>query len=449
MDLISLGKTCWSTAEVNCFTDDYGDIIAHVPLKGQAFHVSEYGRDQLSLLTSSKGLKINKGNIKIVQELCKKGLISLKRKNTNEIFIEDISEFQPIEGVLILTESCNLGCSYCYASAGAKKTPPADINMLKSAVDFVLNNAMRTESRFASFRYLGGGEPTVEWALLRKITNYINSESKKKSVRSHIRLITNGTLLSKERVDWIADNIHFVTLSFEVLPELQAQRSYAGGKESHTVLMKTVEALSDRGVQFHVRTTVTAMASSKLEEMVTYLSEKTNTKSVRFEPMSNIGRAIESKSGKPAEEAFITSFKAAHKLGKSLGIDVTSKIFQNIERRNARFCDIEFTVGPNGSVAGCHRYSRPDIQGYDLFEIGKYDGKNFNFDLDKINELRNVNIYSFEDCIKCTAKYNCASGCLSSRVTSGEIQKSGPLCKLTRELLNYSIQEKVRSSYDE
>ncbi|WP_338317610.1 radical SAM protein, partial [Bradyrhizobium ottawaense] len=173
---------------------------------------------------------------------------------------------------------------------------------MRAAVDLVSKNAAETESRLARFRYIGGGEPTAEWRFLESTTRYIRERCGSDSVRHFIRLITNGTLLTEERVAWLASNIQFVTLSFDILPELQEARPYANGKPTHSKLLEVVRNLCAAGIRFHLRTTISAAGAGRLEEMVQYVHQNTGAKSIRFEPLSAIGRSVSTGLERPLED---------------------------------------------------------------------------------------------------------------------------------------------------
>ncbi|MGW2152096.1 radical SAM protein [Nonomuraea sp. NPDC001699] len=432
------------STEVSIFDGADGEAIVHLPLKGRAFRVDERVRRNVEELAAGLRAPDEIGD-DVREVLHRMGILGGER--TPEPRTPPLQEFTPLEATLILTESCNLGCTYCYASALPKKSPPMSEEIARAAVDLVLQNASKTEQNLALFRYIGGGEPTVEWNLLKAITEYIGTTSRELGVRYQIRLITNGTLLTPDRVAWIKENIQFVTLSFDILPELQAQRAYANGRSTHGKLLDVVRELADNGVAFHLRTTVSARGASRLAEMVAFVHEHTAAKSIRFEPMAEIGRSLEQGMAKPLQQEFVDSFKEAYELGRELGIEITCKMFQNTLRRSSRFCNAEFSVTPEGIVSGCHRYSREEHDGYDLFRIGRYDGQRFQFDIDRVNALRSIDVHSFAECTSCMARWNCAGGCLSARVgRNGEISQKGPLCDLTRDLLVFSIEQQVEDA---
>ena len=463
------------TTEFNYFQGEDGAYVVHLPTMGYAFKVSADSADVLAALKEQRVLTPQALEKPVVGQL--RGLEAFGKVQRRRPTTQAISSFKPTEATLLFTETCNLGCSYCYASSMPSKSAPMPWEVARASVDLALKNGLEAKRPGASLRYIGGGEPTIEWDLLQRTTAYARSESERLNVPLFIRLITNGTLLSDQRVEWLSKNIDFVTLSFDILPDLQnTNRPFAGGRESQGRMLKIVRRLSDAGIKFHLRTTISSEGAGRLPEMVEYAHEHTGATSIRFEPMSEIGRVTEhrvtldeqlfkriesvasqsAKSSprieaqktsndftKPSERQFIESFKEAYLLGRELGIDVTCKMFANYLRRSSRFCDIEFSVAPTGVVSGCHRYSRPDHDGMELFGIGRYDDGEFVFDIDKINSLRFIDNDHFEDCKTCDARWNCASGCLSARLSTQGISKQGPLCHLTRELLKFGVEQHI------
>ncbi|NKI73150.1 radical SAM protein [Dickeya sp. CFBP 2040] len=423
------------------FEGDDGLIYSHLPLRGIAFKSRKTSLPVLEKLANHQELSIEDQRHPIIKKLSDWNVIG---EHVKELpVIDDLEEFKPFEATLLLTETCNLACSYCYARATGEKSEAMSKAIAKKAVDTAIENAKSISSRTAEFRYLGGGEPTTEWELIVWINNYIKYKADEAGVNTYIRLITNGVLINDEKAKWLKNNVDFVTLSFDVLPDLQLNRSFPNGKSSQKAVLRTSDLLTKYGVPYHFRTTLSSESTGRLVEMVEYIIANTSAKEVRMEPMAEIGRATDSELSKPKQQEFIDQFKKAYFLGKENGINVTNKLIRNVDRRGGRFCNVEFAVTPKGEVAGCHRYSRSENEGYDLFHVGRFSNDNFKFDINKINALRQINNTSFSDCSQCFARWSCASGCLSARYDKNGIAEHGPICHITRELLKFGVQQSL------
>lgn len=429
--------------EMYYFSDDEGFLYLHFPVRGYALRTSYENESLVKKLAGGCILTEQEYNSPLVSELRRKKLTGYKP--ISQPFTQDLQEFRPIEATLLLTESCNLACNYCYAKATTNKFPPMSRDVIKGAIDKVIENAKKHKYRTAEFRFLGGGEPTLEWDLIVWSTHYIRYKADEAGINFWIRLITNGVLINDEKARWIARNINYVTLSCDILPELQINRSFPNGKNSHKAVIRAAQFLCKYGVSCHFRTTISYKASDQLNDMVRYTHKYTGVKTIRFEPLAEIGRASDNEMNKPEQQKFVDAFISAYKLGQEYGILVTCKMMTNIQRRSTRFCNVEFAITSEGEVVGCHRYSRKNYSGFNFYHIGAWNGQSFNFDLEKINNLRQIDTRVFPQCQNCFARWSCASGCLSARMRDGKINQTGPLCHLTRELLKFSIKEALNT----
>jgi len=102
------------------------------------------------------------------------------------------------EVMLILTEGCNLACSYCFEHY--KTSKKMNFKTAKKIIDAEMAmNDGTDECRFTMF----GGEPFLEIDMIKRIYNYIESrilDWKKKVV---IFVNTNGTLTDEETKQWL------------------------------------------------------------------------------------------------------------------------------------------------------------------------------------------------------------------------------------------------------
>ena len=55
-------------------------------------------------------------------------------------------DFKPTTAVLLMTNRCNLRCTYCYADAGERDAADLTIDLAKTAIDHVYQNAVEHNS---------------------------------------------------------------------------------------------------------------------------------------------------------------------------------------------------------------------------------------------------------------------------------------------------------------
>jgi uncharacterized protein len=196
MTTLESGLRATFNTEVSIFGSEHGDFIVHLPLMGRAFKVDDRARQIIESLKAGREVENSATARTVINRLEELGLLGESRHAAPTVSL--IDSFTPTEATLLFTESCNLSCSYCYASSQASKTRSMDAQIMRAAVDLVCENAAETEARHAWFRYIGGGEPTLEWPFLEQTTDYVHKQCASKNVQSYIRLITNGTLLTPD-----------------------------------------------------------------------------------------------------------------------------------------------------------------------------------------------------------------------------------------------------------
>ena len=419
--------------------------IVFFPLRGIAFPAQQEAIDTIQKITKGSLNEIENSEDPTVAALGRNNLLT-SGEDEEGLPSVSASTYAPTEATLLLTDQCNLGCSYCYSSA-QKDGETMTWNMARAAIELVAANARASENRSFSIRYLGGGEPTVAWRLLEQCSHHALKLSHDYNLNKFVRLITNGTLLTRKRCQQIKKYVDFVTLSFDVLPDFQINRPFANGKSTQSRVIESMRYLTEYEVPFHARATITRDSAKRLVEMVEYLRDNTACSAVRFEPVSEVGRYLESNEEKPSQQTFVEQFLAARKIGKASNIEVTCKQFTNLDRTGGRFCEAEFSISPSGLVSACHRYSRDEHSGIDFYRYGQFDGDEFIFDQEKIRTIRGINVHAFRECDNCPARFNCAGGCTSARTHDGTISDSGPLCDLTRALLRASLEEKLGKQF--
>lgn len=111
--------------------------------------------------------------------------------------VEDLLESNLKMLVLQITQGCNLRCNYCVYGGNYKQRLHSNLQMSEEmafkAIDFFLEHSKNTPSLIVGFY---GGEPLLEYDLIKKCTKYIKNMAKGKDVR--FSMTTNGTLFNED-----------------------------------------------------------------------------------------------------------------------------------------------------------------------------------------------------------------------------------------------------------
>jgi len=112
---------------------------------------------------------------------------------------------------IILTDQCNFGCTYCYQKKGRQRLDPV---LMARAIRFF-------EPYFARELFIDfyGGEPLLAFAEIKQAVEQVKGLSKKRRIKSHFSLTTNGSLLDDDTLDFLEDHRFSILLSFDGLAQ--------------------------------------------------------------------------------------------------------------------------------------------------------------------------------------------------------------------------------------
>ena len=159
---------------------------------------------------------------------------------------------------VVLTSRCNLTCGYCYQNDKNART--MDWETLRASLDWVLSS-QQPEVELVFY----GGEPLLEMPLIRRSIDYIEERrGREKGVK--YGMVTNGTLLRRDTLDFVARNRISTQLSFDGIPAAQNVR----GQNTFTVLDKLLDELPTKYPEFLRELTV---AVTVMPSTVRYLSD--------------------------------------------------------------------------------------------------------------------------------------------------------------------------------
>ncbi len=365
-----------------------------------------------------------------------------------------ITEFKgnpkPISVTLFLTTACNLRCTYCYASAGDTPTKNMPLEVAKSGIDFVANNAAKLKSPYFEVLYHGGGEPTVNWRTLTESFDYAKQKAKELNLEVRAASASNG-VLKDSQIDWIIENLHSVNISYDGLPSAHDKhRLTVLGQGSSHLVMHTIKRFDEANFPYGLRVTVTRDQIANLADSVEFICSNFEVEQIQVEPSYQLGRWTTAPTAETEE--FIAAYREGQSRANAHGREITYSAAR-LGLLTNHFCGItqdSFALSPDGNVSSCYEVFSEDNPLSNFFFYGtpqKEKGK-YRFNLPVLNNLRDLGVQHREFCQGCYAKWTCAGDCYHKALTvsdDGEFQGSDR-CHITRELTKDQILEKIAAS---
>jgi uncharacterized protein len=161
-----------------------------------------------------------------------------------DVPLDGISTPAPHSLSLNVSSSCNLGCSYCYASRGqfdGAQSAPMSWGTAKNAIDRLL--ATPDSGAPLTLGFLGG-EPFVNRPLIHRAVSYAAASAKAQRRSLGFSVTTNGTLLKQEDIALLQSHRFAVTISIDGGEATHnAQRPGAKGRASFARLAHAIAPL--------------------------------------------------------------------------------------------------------------------------------------------------------------------------------------------------------------
>lgn len=155
---------------------------------------------------------------------------------------------------LCVTEDCNFRCKYCaysdcYEYTRNYSNKYMNFSVAKKALDYYFS-LLNDGRKYNPFREPSvgfyGGEPLLNFKLIKKCVAYIQDEYSDQIV--HYGITTNGSLLHKEKADWLMDHGFRIAISLDGPEEEHNRlRVYKNGEGTFSDIMENVGPIMDAG----------------------------------------------------------------------------------------------------------------------------------------------------------------------------------------------------------
>ncbi len=160
---------------------------------------------------------------------------------------------------LHIAHSCNLNCSYCFASQGKYHGERAlmSFEVGKQALDFLVEHSGTRRNLEVDFF---GGEPLMNFDVVKRLVAYARSIEKEKGKNFRFTLTTNGLLIDDDVIEFANREMSNVVLSLDGRREIHDRYrvDYAGNGSWERIVPKFQKLVAARGGKgYYMRGTFT------------------------------------------------------------------------------------------------------------------------------------------------------------------------------------------------
>ena len=160
---------------------------------------------------------------------------------------------------LHVAHTCNLNCSYCFASQGKYHGERAlmSLEVGKRALDFLVENSGTRRNLEVDFF---GGEPLMNWDVVKQLVAYARQREKECGKHFRFTLTTNGMLIDDDVIEFSNREMNNVVLSLDGRKEIhdRLRVDYAGNGSYDRIVPKFQEFVRRRGdKEYYMRGTFT------------------------------------------------------------------------------------------------------------------------------------------------------------------------------------------------
>jgi uncharacterized protein len=371
-------------------------------------------------------------------------------------FLAQIGFFEPdipppklqpsfFHAVLLLTNRCQLRCTYCYAAAGVPLPRRLSLETGKHAIDYVYKQAIKDNRTEYRIDFHGGGEPTLEWETLQELVRY----AREKPIRAKISVTSNG-IWSEAQTSWLVDNLDSISLSMDGSPDTQdRQRPLRDQQPSSSIVMRSLQRLDENGFKYGIRMTACS-PWTQLAEDFRYILENTHCRSIQAEPAFNAERGKHDYPDPEQANAFGQGFIEAYEIAKQFQASLT----YSGARPNTitpTFCSAPFNalvINPDDRIVACYEISDQYHPLADLATYGQIEGDELNIDPLAQRRFHTLLDERFSTCRDCFCHWTCAGDCFArsfAKEPNGHLFKSAR-CTINREITKYLILDLIQGN---
>lgn len=322
--------------------------------------------------------------------------------------MEEIQNDSLREITLMLVQSCNMSCKYCYAEEGVYNDEgKMDIATAKKGFEFLVNNSSANELGVILF----GGEPLMAFDLIKELVVYIREREKEIGKKVYINMTTNGTLLNEEIETFFETYNVRMMISIDGDKQVHDCNRYFKNKVgSYELVIDKTKRLREQG-----KLTARATISSGKQDLVYTFEHLQNLgfRSIVMSPAINLFDKSDFIEFTKRQEEYVEEFFKAANCGDYSTCKKMRMVYSRLQRihnytgrERAYSCGAAragLAIDIHGDMYPCHRFV--SLKNYVLGNINKSLAKQKDF-------LKQINVNEgHEKCKACWLKNMCMGDC--------------------------------------
>ncbi|MGN1042143.1 MAG: thioether cross-link-forming SCIFF peptide maturase [Christensenellales bacterium] len=319
---------------------------------------------------------------------------------------------------LHVAHTCNLNCSYCFASQGKYHGDRAlmSFEVGKRALDFLIASSGNRRNLEVDFF---GGEPLMNFDVVKRLVAYARSVEKDAKKNFRFTLTTNGVLIDDDVIDFANREMSNVVLSLDGRKEVhdRFRIDYAGNGSWEKIVPKFQKLVNAReGKNYYMRGTFTHYNPDFLKDVEKMLE-------LGFTELS-----MEPVVGSPDDPTTLTDEDMPIVLEQ---YERLAELMQKRRKEGKPFTFYHYMIDLKGGpciykrISGCGSgteymavtpwgdlYPCHQFVGEEKFRLGNvFDGVT---NVAVQEQFASCNVYSRPECADCWAKLYCSGGCAAN-----------------------------------
>ena len=315
---------------------------------------------------------------------------------------------------ILLTNLCNLGCSYCIARE--LPGPPMSIEIGRKAIDLIIYLAKGGKSIEFIF---SGGEPLTEFPVIIDLIEYSNRRGHKAGMQVSFVLKTNGTILNSDILDIIQKYSIKVVVSIDGTQIVHDKhRITRNGKGTHATVCRNIRSLLEYQAKCSASITVHPDSAEFVKSGVQWLYDL-GVENIDIAPAYGTVEWLDFESSNLSQSLMDVADYVRELCNNGHGINVSpieresehvGNVLSNVWGCHAASTNLAFL--PNGKISGCSALAMLAAKFPQVIIGDVFNG---------IDQLSTDNLIMLAQtcgddraaCLSCQTAPNCTGGCLA------------------------------------